>query len=60
MQPKALLKGDANENLTTRLNELGADGWEVVSTSPIAEASNFNMNSKTRGLLFLLRRPADY
>lgn len=57
VKTKRLLRGSTGEELTAALNEHGGDGWELISASPIAVASNFNLNSQTRGLVFFFKRP---
>jgi hypothetical protein len=46
-----ILKGDA---LTERLNQLGAEGWELVSTSTLQVDSG-----RTRTFVCILKRPRD-
>ena len=43
------LDGDA---LTTKLNELGGEGWEAVTISPMTVGSG-----STRNLVIVLKRP---
>lgn len=45
------LNGDA---LATRLNELGADGWEVVGMSALDSGGG-----RTRDVVLVLKRPND-
>lgn len=45
------LDGDA---LTTKLNELGADGWEAIGLTGMAVGEG-----RTRDLVIILKRPRD-
>ena len=40
------------QSLYTRLNELGGEGWEVVSSSPITAGQGY-----AQEVLFVLKRP---
>ena len=40
------------QSLYTRLNELGDDGWEVVSAAPVSAGQGYSQE-----VLFVLKRP---
>ncbi|MBC8161326.1 MAG: DUF4177 domain-containing protein [Roseiflexaceae bacterium] len=40
------------QSLYTRLNELGQDGWELVSAAPISAGQGYSQE-----VLFVLKRP---
>lgn len=48
---------DAIERLHTKLNELGLEGWELVSFSPIESKGFFASDATTSGFVAILKRP---
>ena len=60
VSPKKILEEtDESQALTSVLTEYGADGWELVNFSPVTVGSGFNMNSETKGFVFVLKRQAN-
>lgn len=57
-ETKRLLKGDeALAAMSTTLNQLGQDGWELVSVAPWSTTQGLDLGGSTKAYTFVFKRP---
>lgn len=54
---KLLKEEDAQETMSETVNDLGQDGWELVSIAPLSTTQGLDLGGSTKAFTFVFKRP---
>ncbi len=58
IEAKGVWNKNFNEKMSLqRLNELGQEGWELISVTPVERTGVFTQKSATYAFAFIFKRP---